>query len=107
MGDPMLSVSSTIRRTETRDGAVLLDVERGQMFCLNPVGSKILELIAAGCEEREIADQLSAACGEDPGTVRGDVREFLEALGQHGILNQRGSAATRGKRANRGNANPT
>jgi hypothetical protein len=90
----MLTLSSSIRRTETPDGAVLLDVTQGQMFCLNPVGSKILELIGSGCDEHEIANQLSAAYGAEIETVRADVHEFLEALGQHRILNECGSAAT-------------
>jgi coenzyme PQQ synthesis protein D (PqqD) len=82
----MLTISSTIRQTKTQDGAVLLDLERGQMLCLNPVGARVLELIAAGCEESDIADQLSAAYGREPDAVRADVREFLEALSQHQVL---------------------
>jgi hypothetical protein len=90
----MLTLSSSIRRSETPDGAVLLDIAQGQMFCLNPVGSKILELMGSGCDEHEMADQVSAAYDADIEIVRADVHEFLEALSQHGILNERGSAAT-------------
>jgi hypothetical protein len=91
----MLTISSTIRRTETPDGAVLLEIEQGQMFSLNPVGSKILELVGSGCDEHEIATQISAAYGADTDVVRADVHEFLEALGRHGIL-QPGERNTRG-----------
>jgi hypothetical protein len=82
----MLTISSSIRRTQTQDGAVLLEIEQGQMFCLNPVGSKILELLGSGCDEHEIANQVSAVYGADINTVRGDVREFLESLSRHNIL---------------------
>jgi hypothetical protein len=82
----MLTISSTIRRTETPDGTVLLEVEQGQMFSLNPVGSRILELVGSGCDEHEIASQISAAYGAEIDVVRADVREFLESLGRHGIL---------------------
>ncbi len=89
----MLAISSTVRRTKTLDGEVLLEIERGQMFGINPIGSKILELIGSGCDEREIAKQVSAAYGADIDLVRTDVREFLEALSRHSIL-QRGQRPT-------------
>jgi len=82
----MLAISSTIRKTQTEDGALLLDVERGQMYCLNPVGSTILELVATGCGEREIAVQLSGTYGAEIGTVEADVREFVETMSRHGIV---------------------
>lgn len=84
----MLTICSTIRQTQTPDGAVLLDIEQGQMFCLNPVGSKILELIGTGCEEEEIAAQLSALSGAELEIVRADVREFIETLSRHRLVEQ-------------------
>jgi hypothetical protein len=92
----MRTISSSIRRTQTPDGAVLLDVERGQMLCLNPVGSKILALIAAGSEEEEIAERVSAEYGVDRHIVRADVSEFLETLRQHGVIRGRDQALGRG-----------
>lgn len=82
----MLSISSTIRKTDTPDGAVLLDVERGEMLCLNPVGSKILELIARGCREDEIAKEVSALYGAQIEQVRADLDEFLDTLRGHGVI---------------------
>ena len=66
------------------------------MFCLNTIGSKIFELIGSGCDEHEIANQVSAAYGADIDTVRTDVREFLEILSRHSIL-QPSERATGGK----------
>jgi hypothetical protein len=82
----MLRISSAIRRTQTPDGAILLDVGRGQIFSLNAIGTKILDLLEAGRDEAQIAAHLSAACSTDIDTVRRDVRDFLEALSQHAIL---------------------
>jgi Coenzyme PQQ synthesis protein D (PqqD) len=82
----MLTISSTVRRTQTQDGEVLLEIKQGQMFCLNPVGSKILELVGSGCNEHEIVNQVSAAYGADIDMVRTDVHEFLEALSRYSIL---------------------
>jgi predicted flavoprotein YhiN len=86
MVDWMVTISRTVRRTQTQDGAVLLEIERGQMFCLNSVGSKILELIASECDEHEVARRISAEYGADIDIVRADVREFLETLSRRSIL---------------------
>jgi hypothetical protein len=103
----MLTISSTIRRTQTPDGAILLDVERGQMFCLNPVGSKILELIGSGCDEHEIASQVSAICGAEIDIVRADLREFLKALSRHSILQPGERATEESGEVNHGGSNQT
>ena len=44
----MYRVFDTLRATHSQDGAILLDVQQGQLFNLNLVGSKILELINNG-----------------------------------------------------------
>lgn len=82
----MFRISGTIRRTQTQDGDVLLDIHHGQMFCLNVVGAKILELMQQGHDEAHIADEISRSYGADKEMVRTDVREFLEALEKHHIL---------------------
>jgi len=82
----MFRVSETIRHTETADGGILLDVHHGQMFCLNVVGSKILELMQQGYDESRIADEISRDYGVSKDVVRADVIEFIETLQKHHIL---------------------
>jgi hypothetical protein len=82
----MFRISETIRRTETVDGGILLDVHHGQMFCLNVVGAKILELMQRGYDESCIADEISRDYGANRDVVRADVIEFLETLQKHHIL---------------------
>ncbi len=82
----MFRISDTIRRTETQDGGILLDVHHGQMFCLNVVGSKILELMQKGYDESRIADEISRSYGASSEVVRADVRDFIENLHKHHIL---------------------
>ena len=79
-------ISDTIRRTATRDGGILLDVHRGQIFCLNVVGAEILELLGRGSDESHIADQLSRDYGANREAVCADVIEFIETLRKHHIL---------------------
>ena len=82
----MFRISDTIRRTETVDGGILLDIHHGQMFCLNIVGSKILELMQRGYDETRIADEISRDYGASREVVRADVLDFIESLHKHHIL---------------------
>ena len=77
------------------------------MFCLNVIGSKILELLDTGSDEGQIADQISTACGVDIHVVRADVREFLEDLNRHHILQPGGPAATSEPEATHGGTDAT
>jgi len=64
----------------------LLDVHHGQMFCLNIVGAKILELMQRGYDEPRIADEISRDYGASREVVRADVIEFIATLQKHHIL---------------------
>jgi coenzyme PQQ synthesis protein D (PqqD) len=79
-------ISDTIRRTETADGGILLDVHHGQMFCLNIVGSKILELMQRGYDESRIATEISRQYAISGDIARADVLDFIETLHKHHIL---------------------
>jgi hypothetical protein len=82
----MFRIRDTIRRTQTVDGGVLLDVHHGQMFCLNVVGGKILELMQKGYDESRIADEISRDYGVSREVEREDVIGFIETLHKHHIL---------------------
>ena len=82
----MFRIADTIRRTQTADGGILLDIHHGQMFCLNVVGAKILELMQRGYDETRIADEISRAYGANREVVRADVLEFIDTLYKHHIL---------------------
>ena len=76
----MYRVSDTVRSTHNRDGAIVLDVRRGQMFNLNFVGSRILELLKSGSAEPAIVDEISREFGISRDLAENDVREFLRNL---------------------------
>jgi len=82
----MFKLSDTIRRTQTPDGGVLLDIHHGQMFSLNIVGAKILELLAQGYDQPRIADEISREFQVSQEIVRAHVGEFIETLEKHHIL---------------------
>jgi hypothetical protein len=85
-GATMFKISDTIRQTETQDGGILLDIQHGQMFCLNVVGAKILELMQRGYEEPRITEEISRDFRASKEVVRADVIEFIETLQKHHIL---------------------
>jgi hypothetical protein len=77
---PMHKVSDSIRSIHGQDGAIVLDIRQGQIFNLNLVGSRILELLECGSTEEQITDAISREFTADIETVRKDVAEFLEKL---------------------------
>jgi len=82
----MPNMSKGIRNTHTEDGRIILDIHRGQMLSVNVVGSRILELIERGWNEDIISDEISQAYGTALDVVRSDVREFVESLRKHHIV---------------------
>jgi hypothetical protein len=90
----MHKVSDSVRSTHGQDGAVVLDIQQGQMFNLNLVGSRILELLESGSSDEQIVDVVSREFSGDTETVRKDLAEFLEKLKAHKLVD---AAAPGGK----------
>ena len=79
-GVAMYRISDTVRSTHNQDGAIVLDVRLGQMFNLNIVGSRILELLKTGYTESGIVDEIHREFGVSRDLAENDVREFLRNL---------------------------
>jgi hypothetical protein len=77
-----------VRSTHGQDGAIVLDVQQGQMFNLNCVGSRILELLESGVEEPKIVDVISQEFNGKPELVGKDVHEFIEALRKRKLVSE-------------------
>jgi hypothetical protein len=84
--DNAFRVSEHVRATHGADGAIVLDILHGQMFRLNFVASRILELLKQGSTEAEISEHLGREFGIDGTTADADVREFFETLEKHHLL---------------------
>jgi predicted ArsR family transcriptional regulator len=76
----MYRVSDTVLSTHNQDGAIVLDVRQGQMFNLNVVGSRILELLKNESTESAIVDEISREFDVSRALAENDVRKFLQAL---------------------------
>jgi hypothetical protein len=86
-----VKLSAQVRSTHNQDGAVVLDILHGEMFRLNFVGSRMLELLKQGRTETQIADELSNEFGAARETVAADLQEFLAHLEKHHLLDLRQS----------------
>jgi coenzyme PQQ synthesis protein D (PqqD) len=75
-----LVIPEGIRETVSEDGAVLLDIEQGICFSLNPVGLKIWELLKRHCTVEQVADALSRDFSVPREQLIADAREFVAAL---------------------------
>lgn len=87
----MYRVSEGVRSTHGQDGAIVLDIQQGQMFNLNCVGSRILELLESGVAEPDIVKVISREFNANSEVVENDVREFIEALRKHKLVLDRHS----------------
>jgi Coenzyme PQQ synthesis protein D (PqqD) len=84
----MYRVSDGVRSTHGQDGAVVLDIQQGQMFNLNRVGSRILELVESGSEESDIVNVINEEFNSSREVVENDVREFIESLRKHKLVSE-------------------
>jgi len=81
-----MKISEHIRSTHSQEGAVVLDILHGQMYRLNLVGSRMLELLKQGHTEPQIAEQLSQEFGVGREIVASDLQEFLTHLKRNRLL---------------------
>jgi Coenzyme PQQ synthesis protein D (PqqD) len=86
-GASVVKLSEHVRSTHNADGAVVLDILHGEMYRLNLVGSRMLELLKDGFTNAQIADAVSRQFGVARETVAADLEEFLQHLEKHKLLN--------------------
>jgi hypothetical protein len=82
----MFRISDAIRSTSTQDGAVLLDIRHGRILSLNPMGSRVFEMMRGGLDQDEIAGEITKDFEVDADSVRTDVLDFIRALREHKVL---------------------
>lgn len=75
-----------VRTTHGPEGGTVLDIHNGQLFRLNVVGSRILELLKQGLGVSDIAHHLALAYGIECTTAEDDVCEFIRTLRNHRLL---------------------
>jgi len=86
-----VKLSAQVRSAHNQDGAVVLDILHGEMFRLNFVGSRMLELLKQGRTEIQVTEELSDEFRVARETVAADLQEFLAHLEKHHLLETRPS----------------
>jgi len=81
----MFLISKSVRLTKSRDGGILLDMERGGIFSLNPVATRIVELLGREQSVSSLVDQIGHEFGiSEP--LAPDVVDFLSTLRDERLL---------------------
>ena len=83
-------IAPGVRETSSEDGAVLLDIEQGICFSLNPVGLRIWELLKKRCSVDQIADALAQDFPVHQSQLVEDVVEFVQALEAKRLIHRSG-----------------
>jgi hypothetical protein len=68
------------------EGAVLLNLDTGVYFGLNPVGARVWELLETPRSEAEVQASIAEEFEVDPDVALRDVREFLASLEERDLL---------------------
>jgi hypothetical protein len=79
-------LAHSVRRTRGPNGGTLLHIFSGEMYRLNPVASRILDLVEDGCEEDEIVRAIQNEFQVDGNLAKADVSQFLIALKERGLI---------------------
>jgi hypothetical protein len=93
VNDSAIKVAKGVRETVNQDGAVLLDIEQGLCFSLNPVGTRIWEMIKDGRSIDEIADALEEEFRLPRTQLLMDVSDFLKQLENMRLVGNQSSPA--------------
>ncbi len=83
-----LMISESVVDAMLGDETVLLNVESGVYFGLDPVGTRIWELLARGSTEDEITSCLLDEYEVEPARARVDVKTFMRALVSKGLTRE-------------------
>ena len=73
-------ISPSVRETASEDGAVLLDIEQGICFSLNPVGLRIWQMLKQHYSTDQMADFLEKEFHAPRPDLVADICEFLAQL---------------------------
>jgi hypothetical protein len=74
------------RSVHTPDGGVVLDIDRGRIFSLNPSGSAIFQLLEQGCTDDDIVSELVERFEITPDVARSDLAEFRHSLENYALF---------------------
>ena len=84
-----ITIASGVRETASEDGAVLLDIEQGICFSLNPVGLKIWRMLKQQFSLDQMADSLEEEFHTPRPELLADICQFVRQLEAKRLISQR------------------
>jgi hypothetical protein len=84
----MLTIPAHVRIARDADGAMVLDLFEGQVYQVNLVGSRILEMLKEGADETRIASHIAREFEIEQAIAEADLREFLESIEKHRLTSR-------------------
>jgi len=79
--------ASDVLLSSVEDGAVLLHLESGVYFGLNPIGSEIWHMLMKGQSNSECIAQLIASYDLDESTAKRDFENLITELLEQDLIN--------------------
>ncbi len=76
----------TAYRSVSDEGGLVVLPHKSEVKVLNPVGTRIFELLDGKRTIDQIADTIASEFEVEPAQAKADVREFVESLRSHGML---------------------
>jgi len=89
----MWLVSPDVRSTYSEDGAVLLDIQKGLCYSLNPVAARVWSTVEAspsGVDLRGLVDAMETHYTISHEQLESDVTEYLTKLQEMGLVQRNG-----------------
>jgi len=83
-----VTVSDSVVDAVLGDEVILLNVESGLYFGLDPVGTRIWELLVEGTSEQEIVGRVLDEYDVEPERARTDVEAFIQTLASRGLTQE-------------------
>ncbi len=86
-------VSPDVRSTYSEDGAVLLDIQKGLCYSLNPVAARVWNTVEAslsGVDLRGLVDVMETHYTISRERLERDVDEYLSKLEHAGLVHRNG-----------------
>lgn len=82
----MPSLRDRIRSTQSPDGGIVLDIDRGKMFSLNPSASVIFQLLEKQYSEERIVEEMVRLFEIPADVVKRDLRDFCDSLKHRALV---------------------
>lgn len=84
----VFSISKNVLSKTVGDEEVLVDLNSGTYFGLNPVGTHIWSLIKSGLSQEQIVLSLCENYSADPKEISSDVHELIHLLKEKNFVNE-------------------